>query len=230
MTGGPCRGGHPRGVAALVADIAAGVLPVDGAAVLLMADPTHWSAVSATDPMICTCENLQVTVGEGPSIEARSAGGPVLLPDLAHAARRWPVFASQLPRPVRAWFSFPLQVGAARFGVLDLYRCAAGRLDARALADALKLADRTATALVHRPAVDLLAESDLGPGIDHGFPQIDQATGMVSVHLGVDLAAAYARLRAAAFAADRELVEVAGAVVDGRLRLDDRDAGGGSER
>jgi hypothetical protein len=107
-----------------------------------------------------------------------------------------------------------------RFGVLDLYRRTPGRLDRPALADALRLADLAAVALVHHPAA--AATDDAGGWtLDPDFrPEIDQASGMLSVLLGVDIAAAYARLRGHAFAAGLPLAEAAAAVVAGTLRLD----------
>jgi AmiR/NasT family two-component response regulator len=50
--------------------------------------------------------------------------------------------------------------------------------------------------------------------------EIDQATGMLTVQLGVTAPEAYARLRAYAYARDRRLADVAGDIVARRLRLD----------
>ena len=57
--------------------------------------------------------------------------------------------------------------------------------------------------------------------------EIDQATGMLTVQLGVTAAEAFARLRAYAYAEDRRLADVAGDIVARRLRLepDPLDAG-----
>jgi GAF domain-containing protein/ANTAR domain-containing protein len=204
-------------VPAAVAAAAVRLLPIDGAAVLLMRDRTRWSTAAATDSTITAVADLQQTVGEGPSVEAYVSGGPVLVPDLA-AARRWPALLPSFA-DVRAFFSFPLQLGAVRFGVLDLYRRTPGRLGRPALADALRLADLAAAALVHDPGA---AVDDAGGWpLDVDFrPEIDQASGMLSVHLGVDIAAAYARLRGHAFAAGLPLADVAAAVVAGTLRID----------
>jgi len=49
--------------------------------------------------------------------------------------------------------------------------------------------------------------------------EIDQATGMLTVQLGVPAAEAFARLRAYAYARDRRLADVAGDIVARRLRL-----------
>ena len=50
--------------------------------------------------------------------------------------------------------------------------------------------------------------------------QTYQATGMLSVQLGVAITEAFARLRAYAYSEDRRLADVAGDIVARRLRLD----------
>ena len=49
--------------------------------------------------------------------------------------------------------------------------------------------------------------------------EIDQATGMLTVQLGVLIAEAFARLRAYAYSEDRRLADVASDIVARRLRL-----------
>ncbi len=61
-------------------------------------------------------------------------------------------------------------------------------------------------------------ESQL-PGPAAHREEIDQATGMLTVQLGVGAAEAFARLRAYAYAQDRRLADVAGDIVARRLRL-----------
>lgn len=207
-------------VSSAVVTAAVRLVAVDGAAVLLMSDRTRWRTAAATGDAVAAVADLEMTVGEGPSVEAYVTGGPVLVPDLASGAARWPILAAALPAAC-AYFSFPLRIGAVRFGVLDLHRRSPGRLDERSLATALRLADMAATALVHRPHPETMAEpaSWLTPGTDFR-PEIDQATGMLSVFLGVDIATAYARLRGHAFVAGLPLADVAAAVVAGTLHLD----------
>ena len=57
------------------------------------------------------------------------------------------------------------------------------------------------------------------PDLRRHRAEIDQATGMVSVQLGVAVGEAFVRLRAYAYAQDRRLGEVARDVVARRLRL-----------
>src|SRR3954453_22432143 len=75
-------------------------------------------------------EELQVVLGEGPCVDAFSSGQPVLASDLGQVAwgRRWPAFVPEaLAAGARALFALPLQIGAARVGVMDLHREAPGR-------------------------------------------------------------------------------------------------------
>lgn len=203
-----------REVAEAVAAAAVTRVPVDGAAVLLMSDPTRWSTAAVTDGVVAAFTGREETVGDGPSVEAYVTGGPVLVPDLAAAAVRWPLLDPGRSE-VGAYASLPLRIGAVRFGVLDLYRRTPGRLDGPALATVLRLADLAAVALVqHRgPAERWDAGTD-------SRPEIDQATGMLSVFLDVDVATAYARLRAHAYGTGRPLVAVAADVIVGNVLLD----------
>lgn len=209
-----------RAVASVVVTAAVRLLPVDGAAVLLMTDRTRWTVAAATDAAVTAVSDLELTVGEGPSVEAYVSGGPVLVPDLTAASIRWPILSPALSKTC-AYFSLPLQIGAVRIGVLDLHRRTPGRLDERALAAALRLADVAALALVHRPNLDMVGDpSSWSAAESHFRPEIDQATGMLTVFLDVDISAAYARLRAHAFAVGLPLVDVAVAVIAGTLHLD----------
>jgi len=113
-------------------------------------------------------------------------------------------------------FAFPLQVGAARLGVLDVFRDRVGSLTRVELGEAFTYADRAVNALLdgQEGTADALDET-----FDHGA-EIFQAQGMVMVQLGVPLAEALVRIRAYAFATSRPLSEVADDIVARRLRLE----------
>lgn len=168
-------------------------------------------------------EELQFTLGQGPGIDAASGAGPVLVPDLAghEAVRRWPVFApAAVHHGVRALFALPVAAGAARIGVLDVYRAAPGDLGAKRLTTALAYADAVLVLVLDergqvaggsaREGRDLLPERRA---------EVHQAAGMVSVQLGVGVGEALVRLRAYAYVHDRRLADVAADVVARRLRF-----------
>lgn len=190
------------------------------------ADAGHLMRV--TDAVSEQLAELQLTLGEGPALDASATGGPVLASDLgaSETAGRWPVFApAALHAGAAAIFVFPLQIGAIRAGAMGLYRVRPGRLSASELGDALVFAD-TAALLLLDSAGQTAAGPDAGTG-PAGQPEdlalhraeIDQATGMLTEQLGVGITDAFARLRAYAYVNDLRLADVARDIVARRLRL-----------
>jgi hypothetical protein len=198
-------------------------LPASGAAVSLVAETGLRRLATASDPLSAELEELQYTIGEGPSIDAFTSRRPVLAPDLSDGAMtRWPGYAPAAhAQGVRAVFAFPLQLGAARLGVLDVYRQRPGSLSEDSQAQALTFAEVAVQTLLDGQAD--AAEGDLAVGLGRALDSqvaLYQAQGMVMVDLGLPIGDAMARLRAFAYAAGRPLHDVARDVVEGRLRLD----------
>ncbi|MDT7797508.1 MAG: hypothetical protein QOI78_941 [Actinomycetota bacterium] len=179
--------------------------------------------VHATSPVSAGLEDLQLTVGEGPCLDAFASGGPVLIADLAAATSRWPAFTPAARElGAAAVFSFPLQIGVVRLGSLDLYRDTTGPLTRVELADALILSDLATQGVVadldgHRTEdVSWLADP---------YAQVHQATGMVQVQLRSTTDVALMRLRGYAFTHNVPLADVARQVVDRSLRFTDTEDG-----
>ena len=222
---GQQSGGEPVSVAHVCA-AAVSVVKVDGAGVTVMVSPTVRDTAHATDRVAGELEEWQLTFGEGPCVDAFNDGGPVLAGDLraADCLARWPVFTpAALGSGARAVFAMPLQVGAIRLGVLDLYRTRPGPLSPHELADALAFAETASMLLLDTAAGAQPDTAELS--WQHDDPtahqaQVHQATGMILVQLGVDAQAAFARLRAYAYAHDRRLGDVARDVVERRLRFE----------
>jgi hypothetical protein len=221
-----------RGGRVSAGDVCAAVVPrvqVTGAWLSAARDAQAGHLMQVTDEVSGRLAELQLTLGEGPSLDSSASGGPALASDLAdpESGSRWPAFAPAACRAgAAAVFAFPLAVGAIRAGVLGLYRDRPGPLSDFQLGDALVFAD-TATMLL------LDAQDRAGPGEGPGGQpaglashraEIDQATGMLTEQLSVSITDAFVRLRAYAYASDRGLAEVARDIVARRLRLPpDRD-------
>jgi ANTAR domain len=196
-------------------------LGVDGASVTAMSGPVAREPVHASDDVSARLEELQFTTGEGPGTDDFRLGSPMLLAELASVAGRWPGFVpAALAAGARAIFSFPLQAGAIRVGILSLYRARSGPLTVEQLANALVFADIALRLLLdvsfgmtEAPGYRLL------DGLSETRAEVHQATGMISVQLGVSLEEAFVRLRAHAFASNTALGAVAGEVVRRRLRF-----------
>jgi len=224
------RDGDETVSVAAVGRAAAGRLGVDGASVTASTDLIAREPLFASDWLSARLEELQFTTGDGPAAEDFRLGAPVLIPDMAAAAARWPGFVSAaVAAGAGAMFALPLQAGAIRVGVLTLYRAKPGALAPGALADALVLAG-IALQLVLDGAAGIRARPEYGPLADlsDSRAEVYQATGMISVQLGVSLEDAFVRLRAHAFAGGRALADVADDVVIRVLRFSpDPDPGHG---
>lgn len=199
-------------------------VPVTGVGMALMSARGPEGLVAATDGVATTMEELQFTSGEGPCVDASTTGGPVLQPQLAITApRRWPAFGpAALDAGIEAIFAFPLQVGAIRLGVLDLYRDQPGSLTSAQLSEALSFADAATRIMLHLQDQMPTGEGlhpDLVLAQHNDAPEVHQATGMVSVQAAVGLTEALLLLRASAFSTDRAILAVAHDVVRGTLRF-----------
>jgi hypothetical protein len=107
-----------------VCQAAAEALSASGTGISVLTDDGTRGVYAASDPLSEHVEELQFLLGEGPCLDAFDGRRPVLIADLAgEAMTRWPVYASEAhDRGVRAVFAFPLQIGAARLGVFDVFR------------------------------------------------------------------------------------------------------------
>jgi hypothetical protein len=207
-----------------ICELCVHTLAVTGAGIAMVTAAGHRGVVCATDGVSSMIEDLQLTLGEGPCVDAAAGGTPVLVPDLADASdvatERWPTFMeSAASAGVKAVFAFPLRVGAISVGVIDLYRDTPGDLGAAELPAALMAADAAALALLY---LDVDGEDAFGDDVAARSSyqmQVHQATGMVMAQVGVTIDQAFLLLRARAFADGRPLAELATDVVARRVRF-----------
>jgi ANTAR domain-containing protein len=218
-----------RGGQVSAADACAAAVPavgVTGAWLSAASGEDAGHVMRVTDAVAEQLAELQLTLGEGPSLQASASGGPALASDLgsSDAVGRWPVFAPAACRAgAAAVFVFPLRVGAIQAGVLGLYRARPGPLTDLQLGDALIFAD-TATLLLldsqdHAAGTPTAGAGGQPAGLALHRAEIDQATGMLTEQLGTSIADAFVRLRAYAYANDLRLNDVARDIVARRLRM-----------
>ena len=197
-------------------------LPASGVGVSMVSEAGGLLTAAASSPDSARVEELQFTMGEGPCLAAFASRRPVLVPDLSEAATTtWPGYGPAAhDHGVRAVFAFPLQVGAARLGALDVYRDEPGALSSWALSRALTYADvAMQTVLEEQEAVAGSRDPLWTDGDDTQF-EVYQAQGMVMVQLGVDAAEALSRMRAYAYANGLRLSHVAEDIIGHRLTLE----------
>jgi len=206
-------GGSPSAPGPLC-QVAADVIGLTGAGVMVLHDGVPQASLCSTGPVSALIEELQYTLGEGPCIDADRSGTVIIEPDLAvPATPRWPAFSPEaLGAGARAVFGFPVRIGAARIGALNVFRDRSGPLSDEQHADALVMAD-----VIARTILDFQAYAESGADAVELNADIHsvvhQAAGMVSVQLDISVGDALARLRAYAFGIDRSITEVAREVV-----------------
>jgi len=215
----------PRTRIQVICDRCVSELAVTGAGATVLSKNTDSPSIGhrrglvhASNPTSARLEDLQLTVGEGPCMDAFASGGPILVSDLLADIARWPAFGSAaVELGAAAVFSFPLQLGVVRFGSLDLYRDRPGELSGPAFSDALILADLAMLTVLEQldghtvDDVTWLADSHM---------EIHQAVGMVRIQLGVSSETALLRLRGHAYSHGLALAEIAHRVVSRTLQFD----------
>jgi hypothetical protein len=197
-------------------------LPASGVGVSVVSEAGGLVTAAASSRVSARVEELQFTMGEGPCLAAFASRSPVLVPNLSEAATTtWPGYGPAAhDHGVRAVFAFPLQVGAARLGALDVYRDQTGALSEWALSRALTYADVAMQTVLD--AQEAAGETGAGVWTDREDTRLDvyQAQGMVMIQLGVGAVEALSRMRAYAYANELRLGRVAEDIIDRRLTLE----------
>jgi hypothetical protein len=207
-------------------EISAEVSGTSGAGIMLQPEELASGSLCTTDGVAAYLDDLQYTLGEGPSIDAHRLARVVAEPELeSREIDRWPALVpSALLAGAKAMFAFPIRMGAARLGSLTLYRDRSGPIDGERYSDTLVMTEVAAHTIVamqaNAPPGSIAVE--LEDGANFHFV-VHQAAGMVSVQLDVGVAEALVRMRSYAFLSDRPIDEVARAVVARQLRLTDSD-------
>lgn len=202
---------------------------LSGAGIMLACDGELRGSLCSSDQISERLGDLQYELGEGPAVEAIGRSRPVLEPDLADPLmNRWVLFAAPaVEAGARAVFSFPLHVGSARLGALDLYRDQPGPLTVAQHAQGLLMAEIATESVlaVQADAAPGTLASELDDGA-HFHYVVHQAAGIVAVQLHTSIADALGWLRAYAFGNERTLDAVARQTVDHTLRFDGGEANG----
>ncbi|MBB6436094.1 GAF and ANTAR domain-containing protein [Streptomyces candidus] len=205
---------------ALVEDCAR-ILGADGLGVSALLEGGAREVVWASTGPGVRFEELQFTLGEGPGPDAARTGTAVLISDMRAVRQdRWPALLPALAEDrVEAVFCFPLNLGAITVGVLTLVRETRGVLTDPEIDDALALSSALTAFLLGGDRSPL---ESLNTGSEQAVLRqavVHQATGMVSVQLGMPLNAALLHLRAHAYSHNTPLGDVAEDVVARRLRF-----------
>lgn len=215
------------GLTGLSAAHCATALGLDGLTVVLATTtgPGELIWFDPADELGPAMDDLQFTLGDGPTVEVAHTGLAILQADLATASTvRWPMFTpAALGLGIRVVIAFPLTLGAIRLGVLTGYRTTPGPLTSAQRGDFHALIQGIAFLVLTAPEATIGLPSAVTDRNTLHRAEVHQATGVLSVRLTLPLHLALLRLRAYAFSHNRALLDVARAVLDGDLRHLDGD-------
>jgi hypothetical protein len=202
-------------------DTAMSAACVDGAAVsLLTPGCSARELLYATDELVARIDDVQLTLGQGPCVDAYRRRTPQARSAIGnhHAESPWPFFDDAVHQlGVRAVFAYPLLHGVASpVGVLEMYRRTEGPLDDNERAALILCAQAIGTQIAANQSnsVDSLLPSS-------PRTQVPVAAGMVALQLDVQIDEALDVLRACSFSHDRLLTDVADDVVQRRMTFAD---------
>lgn len=197
------------------------LLEVAAAGILLADNQGRLRVMAASSEQVQLLELFQLQNDEGPCLECFTTGTAVVEPDLANSPR-WPLFT---PECVEAGFlsvcAVPLRLRSVVLGCLNLFMSNPTLLPEPEIVLARALADVASIAIVQDQSTRLAAirEGQLQHALTSRIA-IEQAKGMIAERFGLDMDAAFSRLRTYARNNNRGLTEVADSLVAGRDRLE----------
>lgn len=191
-------------------------LGIDGASISVFGGSHRQITICTTDALAARIESLQFELGEGPHWEVLRTRQPALQADLTQGDQEpWPIFAGAAVKlGIHAVFAFPMMIGAAVVGAVDLYNLTPRHLEGHHLALASGMASRIAFPSI-RLATAMASDGDVidteaSPSIRR---EVHQATGMIQSQLNTTATDAFARLRAHAFSSGQSVERIAQNVV-----------------
>ena len=196
--------------------VAAEFTDVSGAGIALVSSGPQFTSLCTSNSVARELMDLEITVGEGPCLDACLSEFAIDEADLvASNDRRWMAYApSATVAGAHAVFAFPVRIGAIRLGALSLYRDQPGALSPSQASDAYLMASVIGRAVLAMqagaPNHTLASELEREATFDFS---VHQAAGMVAVQGSMTVGNALVALRAHAYATDTALSDLALRVV-----------------
>lgn len=190
---------------------AAGIMLADGDGVLRV--------VASSSEEMRVLELFEEQAAEGPCFDCFRSGEPVTDQRLTASLERWPRFA---PEAIMAGFTsveaLPMRLRGRVIGALNLFHRGESPIGPAAMPLAQGFADIATIAILQNRASKeaQVVNAQLTQALDSRIV-IEQAKGRIAERLGVDMDAAFARLRGHARSRRLLLANVASDVVHGTL-------------
>ena len=191
----------------------------EAAGVLLLSTSGELEYLASSNESMEMMEMFQIQSHEGPCIECFETGKPVINRSLSASVEMWPNFA---PKAVSLGFNsvhcFPLRLRGRIMGALNLFRTTDGVLAPDEAVLAQGLADIATIAILQQRTIE--DANILNVQLNYALNSriiIEQAKGMISQSLGCDMLTAFDLLRNHSRNHNRQLTDLARAIVEGEI-------------
>lgn len=202
-------------------DRSSDLLAADIAGVLLESPDGTPALAAATSQQMLDIEKLEISLEQGPCLEAYLTGAQVLAEDLQRCDDRWPEFTPRIvDLGMRSAAAFPLRLRSDRIGALNMYRSEPRAFASEEVRLGQALADVAAVGILRERAV-FAAErraDQLQRALDSRV-LTEQAKGVLVERHGMPPRAAFELLRRHARNDNRKLRDVCRDLMDGELDL-----------
>lgn len=198
------------------------LLRVDTAGVLLESAAGTLGLAAATSQAMLDIEDLEISLEQGPCLDAYRSGEQILVADLKEFHDRWPQFTPRiLELGMRSACVFPLGMCSDRIGALNVYSGELKGFSDRQVRVGQALADIAAVGILQDRTVQKAERRS--EQLQHALNSrvlIEQAKGVLAERYGVPPEEAFEELRRHARRNSRRLREVCQDLLAGNLDLD----------
>lgn len=202
----------------LLVDRCVELLEVDAAGLLLADHHGRLRLIASSSEQVRLLELLQLQNDEGPCLDAFRTGTRVSHPRLKTAGTTWPTFTvAAADAGFAAVDALPMKLRRDVIGALNLFRAGSGPLPPEGLQTAQALVDIATIGLLQERSIrrrEVLTEQ-LQTALNSRV-MIEQAKGVLSVRLGVDMDSAFTALRGYARSHNLKLGDLARTILDDR--------------
>ncbi|MFD8496760.1 ANTAR domain-containing protein [Amycolatopsis sp. NPDC059657] len=202
----------------LLVDRCVELLEVDAAGLLLADHHGRLRLIASSSEQVRLLELLQLQNNEGPCLDAFRTGTRVSHPRLNTAGAMWPMFVvAAAEAGFEAVDALPMKLRRDVIGALNLFRATSGPLPPEGLQTALALVDIATIGLLQARSIrerEVLTEQ-LQTALNSRV-LIEQAKGVLSERLGVDMDGAFTTLRGYARGHHLKLADLARTILDDR--------------
>jgi hypothetical protein len=179
-------------------------------------------SLATSGPLALLLDETQFQLGDGPVFESQNSAVPVVVEDISSSDARlaFPAFGPiAQAKNIGSIAVFPVRVGNAKLGTLNVYRERVGPLDAEEYANGLIAASFALTEAIDEQA-GVTARVNAGE-IPQRFASshLQIAAGMVAESLGCSIIESLVLIRARAFADSVPVIEIAKQIEERKLTL-----------